>query len=120
MAEAWSVRGLPIARGHAGLHECDARIRLLTAYDVTLLAQPVDVNKLVKGRPLDNMEFMQWLKFYFEGRMGCQNLDYDPVGRRCRLKLFAMPVIAWVKREGCKTRIRASRCLQGLQVHSFL
>ena len=45
--------------------------------------QPVDVNKLVKGRPLDNMEFMQWLKFYFEGRLGCQDLDYDPVGRRC-------------------------------------
>ena len=44
--------------------------------------QPVDVNKLVKGRPLDNMEFMQWLKFYFEGRLGCQNLDYDPVSRR--------------------------------------
>jgi hypothetical protein len=64
-----------------------------------LLAQPVDVNKLVKGRPLDNMEFMQWLKFYFEGHMGCQNLDYDPVGRRCRLKLFAMPVIACVKGE---------------------
>jgi len=44
--------------------------------------QPVDVNKLVKGRPLDNMEFMQWLKFYFDGRLGCQILDYDPVGRR--------------------------------------
>ena len=44
--------------------------------------QPVDVNKLVKGRPLDNMEFMQWLKFYFEGRLGCQHLDYDPVSRR--------------------------------------
>ena len=43
----------------------------------------MDVNKLVKGRPLDNMEFMQWLKFYFEGRLGCQDLDYDPVGRRC-------------------------------------
>ncbi len=42
----------------------------------------MDVNKLVKGRPLDNMEFMQWLKFYFEGRLGCQYLDYDPVSRR--------------------------------------
>ena len=45
----------------------------------------MDVNKLVKGRPLDNMEFMQWLKFYFEGRLGCQNLDYDPVSRRWAL-----------------------------------
>ena len=36
----------------------------------------------MKGRPLDNMEFMQWLKFYFEGRLGCQYLDYDPVSRR--------------------------------------
>lgn len=52
-------------------------------YIVKRRPQPVDVNKLVKGRPLDNMEFMQWLKFYFEGRLGCQDLDYDPVGRRC-------------------------------------
>jgi hypothetical protein len=59
----------------------------------------VDVNKLVKGRPLDNMEFMQWLKFYFEGRLGCHNMDYDPVGRRSEPVLLAMPVVASERRK---------------------
>ncbi|CAL5224389.1 g7070 [Coccomyxa viridis] len=59
---------------------------LQAAFTKMGINKPVDVNKLVKGRPLDNMEFMQWLKFYFEGRLGCQDLDYDPVGRRQQSK----------------------------------
>ena len=67
------VKGPPLGGNARFDHAIDTRL---------FCAQPVDVNKLVKGRPLDNMEFMQWLKFYFEGRLGCQDLDYDPVGRR--------------------------------------
>ena len=52
--------------------------------------QPVDVNKLVKGRPLDNMEFMQWFKAYWDTRLGSQHLNYDPVGRRTHAKSGAM------------------------------
>lgn len=49
-------------------------------------AQPVDVNKLVKGRPLDNMEFMQWFKAYWDSCLGSQHLNYDPAGRRALAK----------------------------------
>lgn len=42
----------------------------------------IDVAKLVKARPLDNMEFMQWLKSYFDGQMCGQALAYDAPARR--------------------------------------
>lgn len=47
--------------------------------------QPIDVNKLIKARPLDNMEFMQWMKFHFESHNGFVD-DYDPVQRRMMSK----------------------------------
>ena len=46
----------------------------------------MDVNKLVKGRPLDNMEFMQWFKAYWDSRLGSQHLNYDAVSRRSHAK----------------------------------
>jgi hypothetical protein len=48
--------------------------------------QPIDVNKLVKGRPLDNMEFMQWFKAWFDSRLGSQTLRYDAAARRAAAK----------------------------------
>jgi hypothetical protein len=50
--------------------------------------QHIEVAKLVKARPLDNTEFMQWFKAYFENQTGGRGLEdeYDGPARRTLCK----------------------------------
>jgi hypothetical protein len=53
----------------------------------TFAVQSIDVNKLIKGKPLDNIEFMQWLKSYHDRvTAGTGVLEYDGEHRRMQSK----------------------------------
>jgi len=51
--------------------------KVMTAQNI---AKPVPIDKLVKGKYQDNLEFLQWFKHFFECRYGGQ--PYDAAARR--------------------------------------
>lgn len=60
---------------------------LQSVFNKHKIQKHVDVEKLVRGKYQDNLEWMQWLKSFYESNMGEDEAkDYDPVSRRSRSK----------------------------------
>lgn len=58
---------------------------LQTCFTKLSIDRHIDVDRLISGRYMDNLEFMQWFKRFFE--MGVSNKgDYDPYAVRCKGK----------------------------------
>ena len=67
-------------------HEFVQNYKVLQLVFETLhVAKNVEVQKLIKARPLDNLEFLQWMKRYYDtatGGAGVENSTYDAEERR--------------------------------------
>lgn len=61
---------------------------LQSAFNKLGVDKQIDVNKLIKARPVDNLEFLQWMKHYYDTKTagGAAALDYNPVERREKAK----------------------------------
>ena len=61
--------------------------QLQAVFDKLKISRNIEVSKLVKGRPLDNLEFLQWMKYYYDTATGgVPPTDYDGEERRANCK----------------------------------
>ena len=62
-------------------HEFIANFKILQqAFTDCKISKNIEVEKLVKGKYQDNLEFLQWMKRYFDEKT--ISSDYDPIQRR--------------------------------------
>jgi RP/EB family microtubule-associated protein len=59
---------------------------LQTCFTKLKIDRHIEVDKLVRAKYQDNLEFMQWFKRFFELNMGEGNPDYDATGQRTKGK----------------------------------
>ena len=56
---------------------------------IPTISQTIPVDRLIKCKFQDNLEFMQWVKKYYDAH--CTNSGYDAVGRRRKNPKTAAP-----------------------------
>mmetsp|Transcript_39238 Transcript_39238/g.117999 ORF Transcript_39238/g.117999 Transcript_39238/m.117999 type:complete len:225 (-) Transcript_39238:713-1387(-) len=59
---------------------------LLSAFDKNRVQRHVDVDKLIRAKYQDNLEFCQWLKAFFDQTAPPERDGYDPVSIRAKGK----------------------------------
>merc|ERR1712137_159420 len=64
---------------------------LQAAFDKNLIERHIDVDKLIRAKYQDNLEFMQWMKCYWD-REGAASVGYDAVQAR-----EGKPVLPWAR-----------------------
>ena len=70
-------------------HEWVGNYKVLqTAFSKLKIDRHIDVDRLISGKYMDNLEFMQWFKRFYEIQNGsaCTPEGYDPVEARCKGK----------------------------------
>lgn len=73
-------------------HEYIPNYKVLQAsFDKNCIDKHIDVDKLIRGKYQDNLEFLQWMKCYWE-REGSGRQDYDPAQAR-----EGKPVPQWAR-----------------------
>jgi RP/EB family microtubule-associated protein len=58
---------------------------LQTAFNKLGIEKHVEVDRLITARYMDNLEFMQWFKRFYEMHVQDRG-DYDPYAQRCKGK----------------------------------
>lgn len=53
---------------------------LQDTFDKNKINKHIEVQKLIKAKPLDNIEFLQWLKKFYDTHITCT--DYDAIAKR--------------------------------------
>ena len=53
---------------------------LQDVFDKHKINKNIEIAKLIKAKPLDNIEFLQWLKKFYETHV--TNINYDALSRR--------------------------------------
>lgn len=69
----------------------------------------VDVDKLIKAKYQDNLEFCQWLKAFHDQSGVDRGDEYDPNAARAKGKGVSNKTIAWLKSSGGSSGVAAAR-----------